>query len=285
MEIIVPLYRSLEDGIRLRQDWPAVRFVDVPEGAPSGSGLDHWQYDRRRAIGLAAAQGKIIAMTEDHAVPDEDWCAAIWSEHQIKPYGVIGGSIRHQGVALLNWAAYYCDFIRYQPPFPPAAAAYVSDINVSYKRAALESCREVWQDFYHETWVHAKIKESGDILFLTPKLSVGYDRGPISFERLLSERFSWGRVFAGRRAQKTDSKLRFAYLVLSPGLAPLLLIRKFLTLYRRGQSLRPFLAALPLTFSCLLAWSFGEFVGYATARPFSKDIKQTGETSSSFRAC
>jgi hypothetical protein len=70
---------------------------------------------------------------------------------------------------------------------------------------------------------------------------------------------------------------RLAYVTLSPGLAPLLLVRKFLTLCRRGQSLGPFLAALPFTFLCLLSWSLGEFVGYVTAQPFSRLMKADGE--------
>jgi hypothetical protein len=269
MEIIVPLYRCIDDEMRLRHDWPGVRFVDMPEEPPSSPGWEHWQYDRRRAMGLAASRGEVIAMTEDHAMPEERWCATIWSQHQINPYGVIGGSIKHHGTRLLNRAVYYCDFARYQPPFPAAAADYVSDINVSYKRAVLERCREVWLDFYNETTVHGKICESGDILYLTPELIVEYDRGPIRLSQILPERFAWGRVFAGRRAQKFGSLRRIVYLSLSLGLAPFLLVRKLLMLCRRGQPLLPFLAALPYTFLCLLFWSMGELVGYATAQPFS----------------
>ena len=272
-EIIVPLYRLLDDETRLRRDWPSVRFVEVPEDPPSDRGRVHWQFDRRRAIGLAAAYGEVVAMTEDHAIPDDRWCATIWSEHNRKPYGVIGGGIEHVGVGLWNWAAYYCDFARYQPPFPEAAAEYVSDVNVSYKRASLENCRDIWQNLYDETTLHERMRGSGDTLYLTPSLTVAYDRGPLSGSRLMLERLTWGRVFAGRRALKARPLRRFAYGLLSPGLAPLLLARKFLTLCRRGHSLGPFLVALPFTFVCLLFWSLGEFVGYATAQPFSRAIK------------
>jgi hypothetical protein len=254
-----------------------VRFIEIPEAPLPGLGLEHWQYDRRRAIGLAAARGEVVAMTEDHAIPEDRWCSTIWSVHNQNSYGVIGGSIKHRGAGLFNWAVYYCDFARYQPPFPPAATDYVSDVNVSYKRVVLESCRDVWRDFYHETSVHGKIRDSGDTLYLTPDFSVGYDRGPMSASRVLVERFAWGRVFAGRRAQSVDRMRRLAYVTLSPGLAPLLLVRKFLTLCRRGQSLGPFLAALPFTFLCLLSWSLGEFVGYVTAQPFSRLMKADGE--------
>jgi hypothetical protein len=272
IEIIVPLYASLDDGVRLRRDWPGVRFIEVPEEVPSDPGLEHWLYDRRRAVGLASAGGDVVAMIEDHAIPDQRWCATIWDEHRRNPYGVIGGGIMHSGIGLLNWAVYYCDFARYQPPFPPSVVEYVSDVNVSYKRATLETCRDVWQDSYDETSVHGRIREAGDTLYLTPDFVVGYDRGPMSVSRTLLQRRVWGRAYAGRRAQKAGPIRRLAYVLMSPGLAPLLLVRKFLLLCRRRQALRPFMAALPITFLCLLSWSLGEFIGYVTAQPFSRAI-------------
>ena len=102
------------------------------------------------AVGLCAARGEVIAMTEDHAIPGPRWCATIWDEHFRHPYGAIGSGVSHVGKGLLNWAVYYCDYARYQPPFPPSFVQYVTDINVSYKRAALEACRDVWQNFYDE---------------------------------------------------------------------------------------------------------------------------------------
>jgi hypothetical protein len=267
-EIIVPLYPSLDDAVHLRHEWPSVRFIDIPEEPPAARGWEHLQYDRRRAIGLAASRGEVIAMTEDHAIPEERWSSTIWSLHQRFPYGVIGGGITHCGTKLLNWAIFYSDFARYQPPFPPSTADYISDINVSYKRSSLDKCRNVWWNFYDETSVHRSIRETGDIPFLTPDFTVGYDRGSLSLSRVMNERFTWGRLFAGRRAQGVSNLRRFVYFSLSPGLAPLLLVRKFLMLRRRGHLLKPFFSALPLTFLCLLIWSLGEFVGYATKRPF-----------------
>jgi hypothetical protein len=267
-EIIVPLYPSLDDAVHLRHEWPSVRFIDIPEEPPAARGWEHMQYDRRRAIGLAASRGEVIAMTEDHAIPEERWSSTIWSLHQRIPYGVIGGGITHRGTNLLNWAVFYCDFARYQPPLPPSTADYISDINVSYKRPALDNCRNVWRDLYDETSVHRSVREAGDTLFLTPDFTVEYDRGPLLLSRVLIERFIWGRVFAGRRAQKVSGLRRFAYISLSPGLAPLLLVRNFFMLRQRGHMLKPYFCVLPLVFLCLFISSLGEFVGYATKRPF-----------------
>jgi len=276
MEIVVPVYASMDDVSALRRDWPCVRFVDVGDEPPAGAGMEHWQFDRRRAAGLAAARGDIVAMIEDHAIAGERWSRALWDAHARLPYGAIGGSIACRGTSLLTRAIFYCDFLRYQPPFAPGPAGYASDVNISYKRAAIERCRDTWRNFYHETAVHAKIRGAGDTVYLAPEIAVAYDRGKLPLACALHQRFTWGRVFAGRRAQEAGRAARLAYTVLSPGLMPLLLIRKLLLLVRRRQPVMPYLSALPLTALCLLFWSLGEFTGYATAQPFSRVRPGTG---------
>lgn len=269
-QIIVPLYPSLDGGAGLRQMWPTVQFIDIPEDPPPPHpGLEHWKYDRRRSAGLAAARGEVIAMTEDRAIPGDRWCATLWEEHRRRAYGVIGGGVEYTGSAVVNRAVFYCDFGRYQPPFQAALVDYVSAANVSYKRAVLENCHDVWKDFYDESEVHGRIREAGGKIYLTPELTVRYDRGPLPARLALRQKRASGRVFAGRRAQAGTAR-RMAYAALSPALAPLMLFRMFWLRKRRGQPVGPFLTAAPFTFLCLLFWSLGEFMGYATAQPFRR---------------
>lgn len=271
MEILVPLYPALHDGTGLRRAWPVVRWIDMPDDPPPPvPAFEHWKVDRLRAAGLAAASGDVIALIQDNALPGDSWCAALWEEHRNKPYEVIGGGIRNVGASLLNRAVFYCDFGRFQPPFPPAATGYASVVNVSYKRAAIENCRDAWQEFYDESVVHRRILDAGGAVYLTPAFHVDYDRGPLSVGIALRQKLASGRAFAARRAQASSLLRRLVLAAFSPGLAPLMLARQFLLLRRRGSELTPFLAAAPLTWLCLLAWSIGEFIGYVTARPFPK---------------
>jgi hypothetical protein len=270
MEIIIPVYRSVDHPDSLAEDWPSVRFVEIPEDPPLSSALEHWTYDRRRAVGLLAACGEVIAMTEDHAIPGERWCATIWNLHQSKPYKVIGGAIRHTGTGGLNWAIYYCDFARYEPPFPAEDVESVSDINVSYKRDTLERCRPAWEHFFDEATVHGRIRRDGGTLHLTPEITIGFDRGNVRLFGTLRQRVNWGRVYGGRRAQKEGTVWRLIYAILSPALPFVLLARKFRLASRPGHTLGPFLTTLPFTFLCLVFWSLGEFIGYITARPFPR---------------
>jgi len=270
VEILVPVYAGIEDVPSLRRRWPQVKFVEVEGHPPLARSLAHWLYDRRRAAGLSAASGDLIAITEDHAIPGPEWCAAIARLHEA-PYAVIGGAIEHGGRGLLNWAAYFCDFGRYHKPFPAHAAGYVSDINVSYKREALLACASVWRDYYHETAVHHALRAAGHTLWLTPELSLLHDRGRLPLGPLLAERFYWARVFAGRRARAMTPAQRALYALLSPALPLLLLARKFREASRGGSYTLPYLRALPAMLLLLSVWSCGELTGYWTGRSFPSD--------------
>ncbi len=268
-EIVVPLYSKLHDSASLRLAWPEVRFIDMLEDPPPpGPAWEHWKVDRLRAVGLQAARGDIVGMLQDNGLPDDRWSATVWELHRQHTHEAIGGSVRHAGASLLNRAAYYCDFLRYQAPFLPAITDYASVINVSYKREAIEECRDAWQEFFDESVVHRRIRNRGRGLYLTSMLSVDYDYGALPFAVALRRKVASGRAFAARRSRTASVLRRVAYASLSPGLAPLLLVRQFILLRRRGQEVRPFLAAVPFISACLVGWSLGELIGYATAQPF-----------------
>ena len=263
-EIVVPVY-SWENYADVCRAYPDVRFVIIedPRGAARDR-LEHLLYDERRAVGLSATTGDIIAMTEDHAMVDEDWCARIITAHQ-QPYGAIGGSVRYAGRHILNLATYLLDFGRYQHP-QRGPANYITDINVSYKRAALEHVRDVWQTLYHETWVHDTLRQRGETLWLEPAIAVHHDRGDLALTQLLFERFKWARLYGGRRASSFTGSTRALYALMCPLLPFLFLARQFVAASNL-RSLCQLLAVLPVLGMLTVACAAGEFVGYVTARP------------------
>lgn len=270
MEIIVPVYPALDGPEALRAKWPGVRFIDVPDEAPpENPNLEHWKYDRRRAVGLASARGEVIAMTEDRAIPGERWCAAIWDAHWRLDYEVIGGGVGFAGGSLFNRSVFYCDFGRYEPPFQSGVVDHISAANVSYKRDELELHKAVWEKFYDESEIHRRIQHSGGRLYITPDIALQYGRGPLSPWAALRQKLSSGRVFAARRARE-DRGLRVFYAAFCPALAPLLFRRMFQLRKSRGQPMPPFRAAAPFVFLLLAFWSAGEFIGYVTAQPFPR---------------
>ncbi len=267
LEIIVPVCLPFDDVEHLRLAYPDVQLPLVPSlppGAdPSHPGLAHLIYDRRRAVGLAAATGDIIALTEDQVVPDPYWCASIAEAHAAAPYAAIGGAVENGGIGALHRALYLCDFWRYRKPFPAGESAYLTDQNVSYKRAAIEKIRDVWSEMYHEPAVHEALQAAGEKLWLTPECVVRLQRGGLSLLQQIRERCAWGRVFGGSRARRVSGRHRAALLLLSPGI-PLLIMWRLL----RGNASNDALRALPAVSLMACSWALGEAAGYATARPF-----------------
>ncbi len=270
IEVIVP-FDSTVSGIEpVRSEFPRVTFVDmgvVKTDAAVGSGaLAHELYDRRSAAGFSAGRGTILAQIEDYAVPDADWCQRVLDAHRL-PHGVIGGAVLHGGQGVLNWAVYFSDFWRYTPPLPEGPASYVTDINVSYKRTALDSVREVWRDRYNEVVVHHALNQRGVLLWLRPDILVCIDRGRLSVRGAVLERFFGGRLFAAVRIQGMSPARRLVYITASPALPALLLFRMGRRALRSGDKWDRFLVGLPYLLILTVCWCVGEMVGYATRRP------------------
>ncbi len=277
LEILVPVFPwdNVQD---LAARYPSVLFLPARtrEGArPEDPGHEHLGFDARRAAGLAAASAPIVAMLEDHAIPRPDWCARILDAHDRYRWAAIGGSIvPAPGASLLSQAIHACDFGRYEHP-RQGPAAYISDVNVSYKREYLELIHPIWREVYHETWVHDALSDLGAGLWLEPGIVVEHDRGATSLGALIEERFCWARLFAGRRAQKFSIAMRLVMALLCPVLPFVLLSRRARTAVQSNNGLRRFLGYAPAMFLLLSAWSAGECAGYLTARVVSGDVSET----------
>ena len=270
-EVIVPVCPSLDPVKDLRERYPLVRFVEI--GAEfnhrqaSDPGMAHRIYCRRRTAGLAAARNDIIALTEDQVVPDPNWCAAITAAHR-NPYAAIGGAVENAGGGILHEVLHLFDFGAYQKPFEAGEVSKLTDQNVSYKRATLEKIRPTWEELYHESAVHEALRAGGEKLWLTPDSVVRFDRGRLTFLRQLRERYSWGRVFGGERAQRSSPGKRIMLVALSPLVPALIVWTRLATKRRKGFSLWRLARLLPVLTVMAIAWSVGEVVGGITAEPF-----------------
>jgi hypothetical protein len=273
IEIIVP-YDSLVRGIaEIERDFPQVTFVDMgvvrADGRPISAGEAHLLYDRRTARGLSVARGQILALLEDYGVPDPGWCAQVLEAHRL-PYGVIGGAVEQEANGTLNWAVYFLDFGRYQLPLREGPVAYLSDVNVSYKRPVLESVRSLWEEKYNEVTVHWALARQGVVLWLRPQIVVRQNRDRLSLPSLIVERFSWGRLFACRRVQDATLADRIKYILFSPALPLILLGRVARKAWGSPYQRAKFLRSLPILACLALFWCVGEFVGYVTGREHSR---------------
>ena len=271
LELIVPYDASVADGLADRDEFPEVSFLALGEIVPARpittEAGQHELFDRRRAAGLAAATGDIIAILEDRGHPQKDWARTVVRLHAETGKPVIGGAIEcKEPVGLLNWAFYVTDFGRYGRPFESGAAEWVSDVNVTYSRKTLEDTRHLWKERFREPVVHWFLIERGDELLLSNELVVDHVRPPATLARLLPERFHWGRLFGHIRAVHLPAWKRWGYVLTSPAIPPVLWVRHFLTQASKGRALR-YIAALPYVMILTVFWTLGEAWGTITKRP------------------
>jgi hypothetical protein len=264
MEILVPYDETISEVARLAGQFPNVQFMPLGslsrEPSANPFAAQHELYDRRRAAGLRSATGDLVAILEDRGIPDRNWAATAARLHQHLPHRVIGGAVDNGVDRLLNWAVYFCDFSRYQPPFPAGPRQFVSDVNVVYKRSALEDTRDIWYDRYHEPAVHWALTRAGGILWLTPELVVRQYRSMLTFRGLLHERLTWGALYARIRENHGDLTRgrRLQLILLSPLLPAVLFARIVRQQCRSRASRAKFMVASCLVFVLVAASAVGE---------------------------
>ena len=247
-----------------------MRFLEArgldTRAARAGASREH--HDTLRTIGLRAATGRVVALTEDHAVVSPTWCADMLRLIDAHPrLAAIGGAVEHGGASLLSRAVYLCDFGRYQNPLPEGPAEFVSDSNVAYRREALHAVEDAWRDDYHETAVHWALVEAGYELWLTPHSEVRQVRSGLRLGSALRERFVWGRSFAGTRVRDAGGSTRAKFALLSLLLPEVLTWRVIRGASRRGRADGRFWRAVPHVYLLHAFWALGELVGYVTGDP------------------
>ncbi len=237
---------------------PTSRSTSRPAG-------QHELFDRRRAEGLKAATGDVLAILEDRGVPAPDWARTMVRLHERLPHAAVGGAVENGHNAALPWAVYFCDFHRYQRPFVAGSRGYVSDTNIGYKRQALEQIAGAWHPRYHETTVHWALRRAGETLYVTPELVVEQYREGLRLRTLLPERVAWGRLFAYTRAREMSLAARLGLAVMTLGLPVLLLVRHAGLQFWQRRPFGRLIRAAPAMAALLAAWSLGEALGYLTA--------------------
>jgi hypothetical protein len=265
-EIVVPHLPSTKGLPQVRQKYPNVRFMEVTDlkmyTGISGSREHH---DELRARGMATTHGEIVALIEDHGAAGEAWSKNLAAAHR-QPFAGLGGAIENGIDRPLNWAVYFCDFLRYQTPLPEGESTLASDANVSYKRAALESIVPVWKEVFHESSVNAALRAKGEKLALAPDVVVYQNRLGLSLGLALRERFVWGRSYAATRAGLSSTAKRLFWSVFAPVLPVLMLARMTLMAWNKQRTMGAFIKAFPLTAALIVSWSWGELTGYLTGR-------------------
>ena len=255
-EIIVPCDDSASDLLLLGEEFPEVEFLRV-KGIRT--------YAELRAIGVRESQGRIVALTEDHCTARPDWCAQILRAHEA-PYAVIGGAVDKKSPdSALNWAMYLADYLRYMNPVPEGPANHLTDCNVTYKRASLDSIPDVWTEEFHEPVVHRALQARDELLWLDPEIVV-YQQRSIDLKAAIRDRYAFGRLFACTRAADFSAMQRLFYCLLSILLPAVLVGRVAMHVVRKRRCTGEFIRSLPYLILISTVWACGESLGYVTGR-------------------
>lgn len=259
-EVIVPHDDSLTDSA-LSGSYPDVTFQHLP-GTRTPAEL--------RASATAASRGRVVAFLEDHCVPAPDWCAVLLGEHS-QAWAAVGGPVEkgfppgQRADSALNWAIYLADYSRYMLPLPAGPAHALTDCNVAYKRAALESVGESWAVELHENIVNGLLLARGETLWFSPAMAV-FEQRDLTLGQALRDRWSFGRLFGSTRAAGDSLVRRVAFGVAALLMPPVLVARVARTLIGRGRHQGQLVRCLPHLCMVSGAWMMGEALGYLSGR-------------------
>lgn len=229
----------------------SVRLVEV-EGRPS--------IPRLRAIGMAAAHGKMIAILEDHCNVGPDWFAAVERAWQAG-HGAVGGVIENGATErLIDWAIFFCEYARFMPPVQGGKSTEITGNNSLYRRELLEHLETTLDEDVWEFFLHRRLQEMGVDFWIDPHLIVTHEK-VFGFFSFVAQRYHYSRSFAGMRLEDASKTHRLAYACATPLLFPLLFWRITRTVWRKGRFRSTLLRSVPLILTFLVPWVWGEAVG------------------------
>lgn len=228
--------------------------VRCAELARAGDGL---------ALGVAAASAAIVAMAEEHSLPDPAWAESLVAAHD-GPWVAVGPELANANPrSPRSWAQLFADFGGAVAPAEPGEAQELPGHNTSYKRAALEHYGERLGEMLEMEWVlHDDLKERGGRLRCEPAARVSH-LNPSTIRAQLSSEFVGGRVFGAYRARLRGwSPLRrLAYVAASP-LVFAMRVRRSIALARRTPECPGVVRLFPSVMLGMIASTAGQAAGY-----------------------
>ncbi len=238
----------------VKRKYPQVKLISFP---------DKQSVPKLRATAIAQTSAQIIAVTEDHCIPPSGWYQSLLKAHADHPGPAIGGAVDNGATKrIIDWAVFFCEYSNF---ISPVTAGVVHDLpgpNVSYKRSETQHIFNSNEEEFWETFVHGQLESEGKQLWSDPSVSMIHKKH-FTFSDFLSERFHYSRAFAGTRNESITLKQRLIYLFGSPLLPPMLMMRIGKRVFAKKRHLPEFAMSLPYLLSFMVAWSVGEFIGYA----------------------
>jgi hypothetical protein len=255
-DIVVAVDPGLGDLNQIRQRYPAVTLLSR-EGYRTPVAL--------AALALRACRGSRILLTEDSCVAHPSWVATL-AATPWEGRGAVGGLVEPaENASPAGWAFCYVDFFRYMRPAAEGPSPSLSVCNVAYHRSQLAAIAPVWESGFLEPEVHDQLRQRFGELWLAPAAEVRVRRR-VRFRDAVYERYAFGRLYGATRVRNLSFSRRLLHVLLAPALPVLLVGRLAAKAFAAADTASKFMRALPSLGVLVLAWSWGEGLGYLTAR-------------------
>ena len=252
-EIIVSDCSAEDPAIELGPLFPQVRFLYFAEKRT---------VPQLRWAALAASGPDIVASTEARCVPGPDWASTIERVHHEWPGApAVGGQVSiAQPADAMDFGLFLCEYGPFAAPVPIGPAANLTGANISFKRSCCEQLRPLLDAGHWETVLMDQWVLEGKPLILSNAQVTFWNS--MSLATILRQRFTYGRGYAAVRTESSGRTRRFLFALFCP-LLPLLLCARLARLAVQRRFLTAFLRAFLWIFVFQIAWSAGEFTGYA----------------------
>ncbi len=255
-DVVVAYDSRLSDIAALRSRYPSARLV-ARDGEQTPVEL--------AARAIHEATGDLVLLTEDHCIPRPDWvgrlCDALRQGH-----AAVGGMIETDAVSsTTDWAFWFVDFFRYTSPAVAGPSPALSVCNVGYRRSQVLEVAPIWAGGFLEPAVHEALRQRFGPLWMVPA-AVVRTRRSVRFADAVYERYAFGRLFGCTRIEFAGRARRAWYAGTAPALPLLLMGRMARKALRTRAGTRRYCRAFPELTLLVLAWSWGEWLGYLTRR-------------------
>jgi len=217
-----------------------------------------------RNFGVSQSKSELLAFIDADCIADPHWIDEIVKAHQSQSL-VIGGAIDNgDPKSYVGWAYYFCEFSQWMPGLPKGQANEIPTCCLSLTREAFDKYGPFLERIYSsDTAFHWKLGRDGHKPLFNPAIKVSHLYAD-SLTRFLRHETFHGKSFAKVRVRekKLSCLQRIFFMMRSLYLPFLQLGLTAQRVVRDGSYLKQFALSSPLAFLGMLAWSWGEFLGY-----------------------
>ena len=233
------------------------------------------RFANARATGVRAARAPIVVIGETHSYPHPGWAEALIEAHRGAWAVVAPGFGNANPGSALSWAIFLLDYGRWLAGLPPAEIEIAPTHNGAYKREfLLQLGSQLETALAHGDLITEHLQARGHRCYFEPGAKIDH----LNISRpgpWLGERFLFGLLIAGHRAQRWPWPKRLVYFFGSPLIPVVVLcrLRKALLLARRQVRL-PWGTIPGLCVGAAVA-ALGEAFGYAFGAVRSAEQQMT----------